>query len=253
MDQCCTWHIAIQGFLSSFATLWHRFSNNFHFHFHHQRTRCGASWSNATISVDAADFLTFHWRCPRRRSSAASVAAAAAAVISPVALCAVPVDGTVDNDCVSLNRPPTRLAINLDDDLLSSSFSSFFSDYYLMCYFSHYYSYDLHRARRVNWIREGDEVDEDMTYRSNQEWDRLKLSMQFLWTLFFFTLLLLSIQKVEVEMDMSYRSKQEWELVIDINYRCIFSCHFFSSLLFRLSIQTDKEMNVGHARTLHFY
>lgn len=96
-------------------------------------------------------------------------------------------------------------------------------------------------------------MDEDMTYRSNQEWDRLKLSMHFLWTLFFFTLLLLSIQKVEVEMDMSYRSKQEWELVIDINYRCIFSCHFFSSLLFRLSIQTDKEMNVGHARTLHFY
>lgn len=32
-----------------------------------------------------------------------------------------------------------------------------------------------------------------------------------------------------------------------------FSCHFFSSLLFLLSIQTDKEMNVGHERTLHFY
>lgn len=78
-----------------------------------------------------------------------------------------------------------------------------------------------------------------------------KLSMDFQLSLLFFTLLLLSILKVEV--DMSYRSKQEWELVIEITYRCIFSCHHFSLLLFLLSFQTDKEMNVGHARTLHFY
>lgn len=199
---CCIWHIAIEGFLCSFATLWHRFSNNFHFH--HQRTRCGASWSNTTISVDAADFLTFHWRCLRRRSSAASVPAAAAAVISPEALYDVPVDGTVDNDCVSLNRPPTRLAINLDDDLLSSSyFSSFFADYYLTCYFSHNYSYDLHRARRVNWIREGEKVHMDMSYRLIQEGK--DINYRWIFSCLFFSSLCFSCQSW----------KWRWTWVID--------------------------------------